>query len=169
MAQAPSAAPLVTMAEVRSALSAQGLLSAEAEIAPLPAVGRKQAAIALRVAEVEGLAGNRARVRLRCRNGSECLPFYAELRWPSAAAKAAALNVFAQQPQPQPVHQPPFTMKIGTEALLLVEAEHSEMEIPVISLQNGRAGSVIRVTSSDHKQIYRAEILSGSVLRMRTP
>lgn len=170
-ALAPSARPatLISMADVRGSLTAQGVIGPDASIAPLPAVEQKTFAVRITVSGVQILTRDSARLRLRCRDAGECLPFYAVVSWPSEEQMRSGIHAFTSA-QPQAVAaKPAVMMRAGKDAILIVRGAHSEMRIPVISLQNGVMGNLIRVTSHDHKQIYRAEVVNEGVLLMRNP
>lgn len=170
-ALAPSAfaATPIAMADVRGSLTAQGVIGADASIAPLPPVEQRKSAVRITVAGVQVLTPTTARLRLRCRDAGECLPFYAVVAWPSEEQMRSGIRAFTSARSPAVAAKPAVMMRAGKDAMLFVRGAHSEMQIPVISLQNGAMGSLIRVTSRDHKQIYRAEVVNERVLTMRNP
>jgi hypothetical protein len=48
---------------------------------------------------------------------------------------------------------------------LLIEGANSRIVLPVVSLEGGLKGEVIKVASPDRKRIYRAEIMSNTTVR----
>ncbi|HZD31392.1 MAG TPA: flagella basal body P-ring formation protein FlgA, partial [Candidatus Angelobacter sp.] len=59
----------------------------------------------------------------------------------------------------------PWLVRNGDVATLVMQSEHLQVRIPVICLANGSVGKRIRVSSTDHRRIYTAEVVSGKLLR----
>ncbi len=108
-----------------------------------------------------------ARVRLRCKATTTCLPFYAVVTWqdsqdvlassPAAATKVASI---ADSPAPNAV-------KSGSHATLLMEADHARIQMDVISLGSAALGSQVRVASMDRKHTYTGEVIGTNLVKGR--
>lgn len=104
----------------------------------------------------------RSLVRLACHQPGECLPFYAIVSRVEPTPVAGASNpshVAGKTPRVD------FTMPAGTRATLVMDDHRSQIQVAVISLENGMAGHRIRVASPDHKQIYFGEVVNANLLR----
>jgi flagella basal body P-ring formation protein FlgA len=56
-------------------------------------------------------------------------------------------------------------MRAGTHATLMMDDQRSQIQIAVISLENGMVGHRIHVASPDHKQTYVGEVVNARLLR----
>ena len=110
----------------------------------------------------EGLSGSQ-KVKLRCRTNSECLPFYvlvqsaqagrvesAKPAEPAATAKETAL---------------PQLVRKGDPAMLVLENADLRIRVPVVCMEGGARGQKIRLTSQDHRQFYRGEVIAAGLLK----
>jgi hypothetical protein len=158
----------ISVEDVQQALAEHGVMLTASQLGPLPKVERKNPELHLLALQAQRIGPKELRLRLKCRNSGECLPFYAQVFWPSTEDMESALKALkattttkVEELKARPV------MKIGCDATLLINGAHSEMSIPVIALQNGASGEKIRVTSHDHKQMYLAEVVDARILKMR--
>jgi flagella basal body P-ring formation protein FlgA len=55
-------------------------------------------------------------------------------------------------------------MRAGTHAVLIMNDRRMRIQIPVISLETGKAGETIHVASPDRKQVYEGEVVDGTLL-----
>ena len=141
----------------------------------------------LEIQAVAMLSSHQVRLRMTCRDRSECLPFFATATYPrelsassismkqddpsssrilprSAAEAATEIPaVSAIQKQIGPVGQ--LMMRSGSPATLELDQDRVHIHIEVICLESGVAGDKIRVTSHDHKQVYFAKIVSPTLLK----
>ena len=53
--------------------------------------------------------------------------------------------------------------------MLLLEDKQMQISLPVLSIDGGRLGSTVRVSSMDHKNTYLATIVSAQVVRGTLP
>jgi hypothetical protein len=157
----------VSVQDVQQALADHGVMLTASQIGPLPQVERKSSDLHLLASQAQRIGPKKMRVTFKCRNSGECLPFYAQVFWPSTEEMESAFKALkATTTKVEELKVRPV-MTIGCDATLLINGAHSEMSIPVIALQNGVSGEKIRVTSHDHKQIYLAEVVDARILKMR--
>jgi flagella basal body P-ring formation protein FlgA len=64
-----------------------------------------------------------------------------------------------------PLNAKPAAIRSGSAATLLLDGPRIHIQLSVICLESGEPGKTIRVTSKDHKQVYTAEIIDGTLLR----
>lgn len=118
----------------------------------------------MRVVSVTSKTNGTVKVKLRCRDNHECLPFYVLVRGIDGA------KVVTPEARAAPVvaaRSPKNLIRGGDHATLILESHDSRMSLPVICLQGGVQGQTIRVTSPDHRQIFDAEIVATGMLRGR--
>ena len=105
-----------------------------------------------------------SKVKLRCRDNHQCLPFYVLVHGldkvlVESRAVLAVRVAAASSPQ--------NLVRNGERATLVLESADSRMSLPVVCLQSGVRGQTIRVASPDHKHFFNAEITSAGTLRGR--
>jgi hypothetical protein len=105
----------------------------------------------------------RSLVRLGCHEPHTCLPFYVTVKGIDPATATVAISSPSHTPAKAP--RSDFTMPLGTRATLIMDDHRSQIQVEVISLENGMAGKWIRVASPDHKQVYRGEVVNANLLR----
>ena len=105
------------------------------------------------------------KVRLRCRDSRDCLPFYAVIRGRNLENGFESLAKSApQMAVPSPVREP-WLVRSGERAILVLEGGHLRIEMPVICLSNGSAGKSIRVTTTNRKQVYQGQVAGIGLLK----
>jgi Chaperone for flagella basal body P-ring formation len=155
--------------QIAAALSSGSMAVSPSQVMLPSAVAARSTDPSLDVLSIENMDGARWKVKLRCRENGACLPFYAIVSWPSpeiserAAYQWSGLHPSALSPQP-PV-EGPWLVRAGDAATLVFESTHVRIQLPVICLGNGIAGKSIRVTTTDHKKIYRAEVVAAGMLK----
>jgi hypothetical protein len=165
----------LTGAQVALAISLSGVQTAAEHVSLLTRVVATEPAPVLDVLSVEKLSkapqaehsGVRLRVKLACRVPGKCLPFYAIVSSPLSTAGPA--NIVSNAP---PIFKntggnvdSEITMRTGTHATLMMDDQRSQIQIAVISLENGIVGHRIHVASPDHKQTYVGEVVNARLLR----
>lgn len=109
------------------------------------------------------------KVRLRCRSNRECLPFYVVLRdtkaekIPSGLLSATQVNPVPVKKQRKPVDKP--LVRGGQRATLVLKNHDLRITIPVICLESGVRGEIIRLSSPDRKQKYAGEVVAAGLLQ----
>jgi hypothetical protein len=166
---------VLTAGQVARALSDRGMPTSDGQVSLLTRVVATEPDPALEVVSVEAigkepLAGPSAagsRIKLACRLPNYCLPFFVTVSWsqpPAGPAASMSTNPSLDRSMlTGPNSQ--FTMRAGTRATLVIDDQRSHIQVAVISLQNGMAGTRIRVSSPDHKQVYFGEVVSASLLK----
>jgi hypothetical protein len=116
----------------------------------------------MRVVSVsDGTAGT-VKVKLRCRDNHECLPFYVLVHGLDEE------NVGSKKPLSSPAAKAtsvPSMIRGGDHATLILESSDSRMSFPVICLQSGARGQRVRVVSTDRKQLFDAEVVAPGILK----
>ena len=160
----------LTAAQVARAVTASGMPTAGEHVFLLTRVVATEPEPVLDVLSVETLgkgprdqAGVRWRVKLSCHVAAKCIPFYAIVSSPFSTAAAA--NPVAALTRTAWSGRSVITMKAGTHAILMMDDQRSQIQVAVVSLENGIVGHRIHVASLDHKQTYVAEVINGHLLR----
>jgi len=116
----------------------------------------------IQVVNTTNSSAGTVKVKLRCQDNHECLPFYVlvhrldKLNISSARLKAVSA---AAADVPQNV------IRGGEHATLILESPDSRMSLPVICLQSGILGQTIRVASPDHRQLFDAVVVAPGKLK----
>ena|SRR5271157_2890284 len=135
----------------------------------LSEVRATRATPALELTSIEPWQQASAKIRLRCRDRQECLPFYVLVSWPTAQEAASAFRPLTVSPakaaSPPSGHHEPWLVHSGERATLMIESEHMLVQIPVVCLASGSAGKRIRASSMDRKRIYMAEVVGNKLLK----
>ena len=96
--------------------------------------------------------------RMRCERTSVCLPFLVLLRrdanrnddaFPGGQARAIKKDLL---------------VRTGKKATMVLEAGSMRITLPVISLQNGIRGEMVRVISGDRKRIFTARVTGPAMV-----
>ncbi len=160
--------------QVAGAIGKIGIQIAPSQITLLTNVETSTPSPVLQVRSVERFDAGRFIVRLECESQDNCLPFMASVhvnedmakRLSSATSRLSLLKepfiASAAQPTPSPV-----VIRGGARATLLLDGAHIHIRIPVICLQSGSTGQTIRATTTDHRQVYTAQVVDVGVLRGR--
>jgi len=124
---------------------------------------------ALKVRSVQKLDTDRLRARLECVNSDECLPFYVDVhvgQWSAAQIAAFAARESPSVPLAQPGSSA-LAVRSGSRVTLMLDGDHVHIRIPVICLQGGAPGQMIRVTDTNHRLIYLAQVFDTSLVKGR--
>jgi len=105
-------------------------------------------------------------VKLGCHTPGVCLDFYAVVSGAQGTLDPAARSdgAFSASANARLKVTSEITMRAGTHATLVMNDNRSHIELAVISLESGKAGDKIHVTSPDHKQVYVAEVVGANLL-----
>ena len=118
----------------------------------------------MRVVSMTNKTNGTVKVKLRCRNNHECLPFYVLVH---GLAGGKLVSPEARTVPAVVTSAPRNLIRGGDHAVLVLESHDSRMSLPVICLQGGAQGQTIRVTSPDRRRIFAAEIVATGLLRGR--
>ena len=124
--------------------------------------GSTKESASVRVVSVSRGAGGTMKVKLRCQDNGECLPFYVLVH---GLNEASAIDTRVHPVQAVETSAQPNVVRGGDRATLILESADSLMRLPVICLQGGARGQKIRVASLDHRQLFDAEIVSTGMLK----
>jgi hypothetical protein len=147
---------------VAGAMASAGIAVNPNQIELLSGTNSTRESASVRVVSVSNGTGGIVKVKLRCQDNLDCLPFYVlvhgvdEAKMGSAQVRALS-GVVAGSPQ--------SIIRGGDRATLVLESPDSRMTLPVICLQSGVRGQRIRVTSPDHRQFYDAEVVATGILK----
>ena len=89
---------------------------------------------------------------MRCERTSVCLPFLVLLQRDTNRNDDAFSGVQARATKRD------LLVRTGKKATMVLEAGSMRMTLPVVSLQNGTRGDVVRVISGDRKRIFTARV-----------
>jgi hypothetical protein len=170
-------APQVMRAMEAASLPAEGV---EVKLAAPITTSRANALIEVKT--VTSIGHHAVRLRLACRDHSECIPFFAEVTFPDSVDVTRLYGVktsrvaAVQSPEsanpasvsdsaPKPPAIVAAVLRAGSPAMLAFDADRIHIRLEVISLQTGSEGSHIRVSSLDHKQIYVAQVVTPTLLK----
>jgi hypothetical protein len=104
---------------------------------------------------------------LRCVRPSDCVPFLVrQIPVASSPGKASqtASDLRFQKKRPQSANAP-VAVQVGQTATLFWEQDGIRAVLPVICLDRGAVGSLVRARTKNGNRILRAEVVSAGVLR----
>jgi hypothetical protein len=153
----------ISAVQVSRAFSAKGIRVVPEQVDFLSPVPTSATDADVRVVSVARLAGDTFKVRMRCQN-NECLPFYVLLRGVNFSEEQTRQQ-FPRRIVNQVNPKSRRVVRSGERVTLIVEGKDLRITLPVICLQNGALGQKIRVSSSDHKKIYIAEVTQAGLLK----
>jgi len=147
---------------VVDALRLAGLVVAPDQIELLSGIRSTEEGASLRVVSTSDSNAGTIKVKLRCQDNHECLPFYVLVHSfdkPNvASARLQAVPAVAASP-------PQNVIRGGDHATLVLASPDSRMSLPVICLQSGVLGQTIRVASPDHRQVFDAVVVAPGMLK----
>jgi hypothetical protein len=120
----------------------------------------------LQVVQVTHWQDDKLKAELRCHDPRACLPFYVLINKGGTADESGQISPVEDGKQPaleMTVEKP--LMKSGDPATLTFSNKGLSITMPVICLQSGHQGQMIRVASADHKRFYKAEIVGPGLLK----
>lgn len=107
-------------------------------------------------------------VKLRCHDRRACLPFYVLIENAGTAGRSGQISVAgAEQAASQTAIAKPL-FRSGDAATMMFANRSVRITMPVICLQNGLRGQTIRVTSTDRRRFYKAEVVGPGLLKAAT-
>ncbi len=166
-AAASAASPAVrfpiTPQQIADALTARGLPVVAAQVLLPMQMSSATSAPALVAGEPAAAGNHLARVRISCSDRAECLPFYVSVTETSVAQPGAAAAGLTRLPlftSPAPP-----VLRAGARALLAIDDHRIHIRVQVIALENGEPGRTVRVSSLDHKQTFRAQVIDSTLVK----
>lgn len=141
----------------------------------------------LDIQSVALLNSHEMRLRMNCRDRSECLPFFVTATYLEELSPASIQTASVSQSldkilpvsttraniEPPPAstqakhagHADSSMLRSGSSATLDFDEDRVHIRIEVICLESGAAGDKIRVTSRDRKQVYVAKIVTPTLVK----
>lgn len=165
--ESPADQPRTAISEsaVREAIAAQQVPLRGASLS-MPFITARSRSPQLVVSSFTRLDRTHTAVRLMCRESFDCLPFYAYLSWRGGDAPLISAGAPDRDQSPAPARRAePPTMRVGANATLILEGTEIEVSIPIVCLQPGRVGDVIRVASVNHDRVFLARVVSSTILK----
>jgi flagella basal body P-ring formation protein FlgA len=162
MCQTDVARSVISARHVVDAMAAAGIAVNLNQIELLSGTSSTREDASLRVVSVTDQTEGAVKVKLRCQDNQECLPFYVLVHG------IDGVNVTRAIVSAAPVAKasvPQNVIRGGDHATLILESPDSRMRLPVICLQSGVRGQIIRVASPDHRQLFHAEIIAPGILK----
>jgi hypothetical protein len=158
--------------QVSAAIDRIGVQIAPSQVMLLSNIEVATPAPMLQVRSVEQIGAGRFMVRVECESQDNCLPFMASVRCDegtattlsNAASRLSLLKGSFSASALQP-SRPLILIRNGSRATLLLNGAHIHISIPVICLQSGAAGQTVRATTTDHRQIYAAQVVDVGILQ----
>lgn len=158
-------------AKLVSTFAQKGIILDVKQIALPAEVTATEEAPTLEVRSVEKLGSLHAStvetssaVKLACTKAGVCLPFYAVVTQaspsgstPQSKNELRVLNDVSYRATP--------VMKSGAHITLLVDSGTTHIQMPVVTMQSGSLHQQIKVRSTDHKQIFNAQVLNATTVR----
>jgi hypothetical protein len=160
VATGPGEPVTVSREQVAGAIQEAGIHASVAELEVLAKVSSRTG-VKLHVARIIRESAGTALAELHCQ-ARQCLPFYVLVHNARIAEGAAAPFRPATGSRSAAAHP---LLERGKAVTLLIESADLRIALPVISLESGAQGEVIRVASPDHKRVYRAEIVDKTTVR----
>jgi hypothetical protein len=160
---------IITREQISNALAREGVKVTPPQVESLCAVTATQSQPRLRVVSIHSLDERTAKVQMRCDRSSICLPFYLLLHWweageaRSASAKWGS-TVRSEHPQRR-LPSDEILVRSGRRALLVFEGTDYRIQVPVLCMESGTRGQLVRVMSTDRKKVYVARVVSPTVLQ----
>jgi flagella basal body P-ring formation protein FlgA len=157
VARTPSQAQRVV-----DALRLAGVVVAPDQIELLSGIRSTKESASVQVVSTSNSSAGTVKVKLRCQDNHECLPFYVLVH------SLDKPNVARARPQAVPAVEtsvPQNIIRGGEHATLILESPDSRMNLPVICLQSGVVGQTIRVASPDHRQLFDAVVIAPGMLK----
>ena len=125
----------------------------------------------LAIRGADPLGETHLRLRINCTVPGECLPFFVVLNLHDKKHASAAQDLLNSSFSPALPISPASTpvVRAGERAVLLLEDHHMQITLPVITIDTGKLGTEVRVTSLDRKQTYRGFVIETGVIRGALP
>ena len=147
---------------VADAMLAAGIAVASDQIELLSGVSTAKEGASVRVVSVAKRTDGTVKVKLRCDDNHDCLPFYVLVH---GVERVNVNRSRTDSVQAVAASSPANIIRGGDRATLILETPDSRMSFPVICLQSGVRGQRVRAASPDRKQFYDAEVVAAGILK----
>jgi hypothetical protein len=160
----------ISTEQIAATVSRMGVQVLPEQVTLLTDVVATKVSPALKVRSIERWSNERMMARLECENREECLPFFVGLRMGRGSTTASTGNLVEGSPlfSSGPAgSSKAFVVRSGSPATLMLDSDRVHIRLSVICLENGSPGQVIRVTGKDHRLVFTAQVIDGSLLKGR--
>jgi hypothetical protein len=160
MGQTGATRIVMSTQRVAEAMASAGMVAEPGQIDLLSGVSTTREDASVQVVSVAHRAGGTVKVKLRCSDNHDCLPFYVlvhGLNGVDATPKMGAASVATASAN--------NIIRGGDHAILILETPDAWMRFPVVCLQGGVVGQKVRAASPDRKQFYDAEVVGAGLLK----
>lgn len=158
-ATVPATPVAIAREQVAAALLQHGSPVDATQIELLGAPVSRRANPPLAVTEIGTSWDGAMKARLVCRDSRDCLPFYVVVKTDDRRTFEAS-RTLATMKEPDPI-----VLRTGASATLVIQSGRVEITLPVICLENGAIGHIIRVTNRERSQIFKAQVVSDKLLK----
>lgn len=157
--------PYISEDDVAGGMRDRGVIVRPKQVSLLSNIPARSEHPALELVKIEPLSPTSSRVLMRCIDRGSCIPFYVVVSGLVSTDQGIEVSPKDRVASAQKTASGPIVMKRGSKATLQIVAPQMLITIQVVCLQNGRQGEKIKVTSTDQKNTYSAEIVSPGLLR----
>ena len=166
-ASAASSHYAISAGMVAAAVSRTGIEIAPEQVTLFTAVVAATPEPSLKITSIQKLGNQQLLARLECDSTAVCIPFFASIQIAKGSAAenakmigpASALAVGSVQ-NPKSV-----LLRSGSVATLSLDSDHVHIRIPVICMESGSQGQTIHATDKNHRVVYSALVVNGSLLK----
>jgi hypothetical protein len=170
LAQAAPGHYAISTAQIATTMGQFGIEVAPQQVKLLADVTATTESPRLVVRSVRPWGNQHLMARLECADSEQCKPFFVGLESnPDDGARTSDVSATrgAGAWSGQIESSKNYVVKSGSPAVLQLDNEHVHIRIAVICLENGAPGQRIRVTGKDHRMIFTAQVVDGSLLKGR--
>lgn len=157
----------ISTQQVAAAIRSTGVVVAPEQVALLANVVASTPAPHLVVRSMQRLGNEKMMARIECEDSEQCLAFFVNLKIDAAAAGQFVPSIVSSPAINPATSSRNIVIRGGTPATLMLEGERIHIRIPVICLENGTKGQMIRATDRDRKRVFRAQVVDGGLLQGR--
>ena len=161
MSQTEVARTVSPTQRVADALALAGVVVGPHQIEFLSGIPNTREGANVRVVSVNSSSPGTAKVKMRCQDNRECLPFYVLVH----EFDGVNLNRSTASAVPAATTTSKDAVRAGDHATLVLETPDARMSFSVICLQSGVRGQHVRASSPDHRQFYDAEVVAPGMLK----
>ena len=136
----------------------------------------------LEMVRTRGVTAHELELEVRCQDTSECLPFDVLIDVNDANTMTAAAHTGGSfdRPSRQPgveaaiersslpvesTASPSGQLRVGAQAVLVIVDGGMRIHLPVIAMDSGSKGTLIRVSTLDRKKIFHAVVVNGATVQ----
>jgi hypothetical protein len=160
---APAHYPISTE-QVAATINETGMAIRSDQVTLLSEVVATTTAPVLKVRSIQPWGSEKMMARVECANSAECIPFFVSVRVSESEQAQAALSLPGPATSAAALSRTPV-VRNGSPVTLELEGKRVHIRLSVICLERGVPGQTIRASSPDHRIVYRAQVIDGSLLK----